>query len=311
MLISVVPVAIKSTEQKIINPEIYSQIANLELISRKILDGFLSGLHQSSFHGYNIEFAEHKQYVPGDNPSYIDWKLFARSGKLFSKKYLEERNMRTFFFLDNSASMGFGNPSKWNYSIITASTLSLLLLSKKDTVGLWLFNKEISSFLHPSGKRSYIRNICRFLEKAYPDGKTELGGSLFQLASNLKKRSLIILISDLFSDQESLFNAIRILSHKGHEIIVMHLLSNEELEFNYEGTKRIIDMETQEDILIDASYWRDYYKKTLSSNLNKFNEFFSKSSVDYMLVSTKVPIEKTLFNLLYRRKRGKVHVVLS
>lgn len=311
MLTSVGPVVKRSPEIKFINPESYSKISNLELTSKKILDGFLNGAHQSSFHGYNIEFTEHKQYDSGDDPAFIDWKLYARNGRLYSKKFLEERNLRVFFLLDNSASMSFGNPAKWNYSIYFMTTLSLLLLSKKDSVGLWLFNTKIKDILPPSSKRSHIKNICKILENSVPSGKTLAGESLHQVASNLKKRSLIILISDLFSNTENLLSSIRILTNRGHEVIVIQILSEKELDFNYSGTKKLIDIETSESILIDTAYWREYYKKALDKYLLKYNEYFSKSNVDYLLISTKVPIEKALFNLLYKRKQGKVHVVLS
>lgn len=311
MQTSVGPVAKRSSDIKFINPESYSKISNLELTSKKILDGFMNGSHQSSFHGYNIEFAEHKQFDSGDDPSLIDWKLYARTGRLYSKKFLEERNLRVFFMIDNSASMIFGTPSKWNYSVYFITTLSLLLLSKKDSVGLWLFNTEIKDILPPSSKRSHIKSICRILENAVPSGKTLAGESLNQVASNLKKRSLIILMSDLFSNTESLLRSIRILTNRGHEVIVIQILSPEELNFDYTGTKKIIDIETNESILIDTVYWREHYKKALDKYLLKYNEYFSKSNVDYLLISSKVPIEKALFNLLYNRKHGKVHVILS
>ncbi|MDD5090429.1 MAG: DUF58 domain-containing protein [Candidatus Wallbacteria bacterium] len=296
---------------KFLNPEQFAKIAGLELFSRKIVDGFLSGYHQSSFHGYNVEFADHKTYERGDDLRNIDWKLFGRTDRLFVKRFHEETNLRSFVLLDNSASMAFGDSiSKWDYSRVLCASLSFLMLRQKDSVGVWLFNEGLQAMVPPRAKKSHFTSICRFLENSSPGGKTFFGESIVGLARNLKKRSLICVISDFLGEEDQIFPALRSLSGRKHDIIVFHLLSGEEYELPYRGFYRVRDMETGDHLDLRLDAMRSEYQSAVNAGRRKVMDFCLSAGMDYVQHTTRTPVEKVLFEYLIKRRRGGRGVVL-
>ncbi|MDD2717950.1 MAG: DUF58 domain-containing protein [Candidatus Wallbacteria bacterium] len=295
---------------KLFNPELFSEISRLELFSRKIVDGFLCGFHQSSFRGYNVEFADHKSYEWGDDLKTIDWKLYGRTDRLYVKRFHEETNMRAFILLDSSASMRFGQISKWHYANFLSAALSFLMLKQKDSVGIWLFNEGLKQLLPPRNRQSHFSNICSFLESKEPGSGTFFGESIQNLARNLKKRSLIILVSDLLGDEEQIFSTLKYLSHKKHEVIVFHVMAHEEVELPYQGYYSLVDSEKPDCLDLDIDWWKKLYQENLAKFRDKMLQFFIGAGIDYVFVSTKTPVEMALFEFLKKRRRGRGHLVL-
>lgn len=292
---------------KLISPEFFSELSSLELYSRRIVDGFLSGFHQSSFRGYNVEFADHKSYQPGDALNAIDWKLLARTDRMYVRRYHEETSLRCLILIDSSRSMRFGRITKWNYSAFLASSLSFLMLRQKDSVGIWNFNEGLRKFLPPRSRRSHFQAVCSFLKEQKPDSGTLLAESINGLARNLKKRSLVILISDLLGDEEGLYSALRHLNYKKHEVIVFHVMSEEEVSFPYTGYISMVDSETGEKMELESGWLKKSYLTGLQEYRCKMKQFFLNSGIDYVFTDTSVPVEKVLGQYLRKRFFGRVN----
>lgn len=285
---------------------IIKEAGNLEIISKKIVDGFLIGKHFSSFQGYNTEFSEHKQYEFGDNIRDIDWKLYARTDRLYTKKYSEETNMRTLILLDGSASMAFGdNISKWNYASLLVSTLSYFIIKQRDSIGLWIFNDDIEKILPPKNSKSYFYHICKQLEKFNPKKSTYINKAIKKMAMNLKRRFMIVIISDFLTHREDIFEAISILSKKKHDIIVFHILDPMEYAINYKGSFRFKDMETGDTEIVDVDNIKKIYKDTVGAFIKNIRTKMAFLGCEYVFLKTDYPLEIALRRYIIKRKRGK------
>lgn len=275
----------------------------MELKARLIVEGFLTGLHKSPYHGFSVEFTDHRPYMPGDELRRIDWKLYARRERIYTKQFEEETNLCAYIILDASNSMSYSSNhiSKYEYAAYLSASLSWLFINQKDAVSLTIFDNTIEHFLPPSTTRVHLGNIMSILEKQKPGGETNISSILLKLAAKIKKRGLIILISDLLDNQESVIHSLKVFRSKKNEVIVFHILDPAEIMFPFRESFIFKDLETSKEIKISP--------EIKSSYLNEFRKWqkeyeikFRSKEIDYALVDTSIPIEKTLLFYLARRK---------
>lgn len=293
--------------EKYLRPEVIRQVARLDLRAKFIVEGFLSGLHASPFHGFSVEFSEHRKYVPGDDPKDLDWNVFAKTGKYYVKKYRAETNMTGYLVMDLSKSMGYTyrqELSKFEYAICLAAALGYLMVHQQDPVGLVTFDTKVRTVVPPKSKRSQIGTLLSVLANLKPTGETDIGGSLFQLASLIRGKCLVMVFSDLLTDPAPVVQSLYRLRHAGHEVILFHILDEAEVHFPFTGLNNFEDPETGELVRdIDSRGIRDDYL----SGLEEFREFYKAecgtANVDYVPMDTSVGFDKALLEYLIQRQR--------
>jgi len=291
--------------RRFLQPEVISKLSNLELKARLVVEGFITGLHRSPYHGFSVEFAEHRQYMPGDPIRNIDWKLFAKSDRYFVKEFEEETNLKAYILLDASASMGYTSSkiSKLEYSRYLAASLTYLMLKQRDSVGLLVFDEGIRRYIPPKAARSHLNIILKELDSAEASEKTDVGGAFHELAERIKRRGLIIVISDLFDEPDRLLVGLKHFRHKKHEVIVFHVLDPYEKDFSYSREAKFIDMETGEEILTNPWQVRGSYKERLGDFITDFRRECREAMIDYFPIDTSVSFDKALFAYLGKRAK--------
>jgi uncharacterized protein (DUF58 family) len=297
-----------STAEKYLKPEVIRQVARLDLRAKFIVEGFISGLHASPFHGFSVEFSEHRKYTAGDNISDIDWNVYAKTDRFYIKKFQAETNLTGYLVMDLSASMGYTyrqELTKFEYGISLAAALGYLMIHQQDPVGLIAFDRKVSQSLAPGSKRSQLGNILSLLAKLKPEGTTEIEASLHQVASMIRHRSLVMLFSDLLGDHEPIHRALHRLRHSGHDVIIFHILDEAEALFPFEGMVELEDNETRETLTVDA----DGIKADYLEEVAAFREIYRKECVgariDYVPLHTGMPFDKALTSYLHsRQSRG-------
>ncbi|TES93569.1 MAG: DUF58 domain-containing protein [Candidatus Cloacimonadota bacterium] len=288
-----------------LDPKVISKIKGLDLIARMVVEGFLVGLHRSPYHGFSVEFAEHREYRPGDELRYVDWKVFGKTDRYYVKVFEEETNLKAYLIIDKSGSMGFRSNgiSKLEYVKYLASALSFLLLRQKDAVGLLLFSKGLDSYTAPSSRKNHLNILLKELDQLKPGGETSLANVLFELAEKIKRRGLIILFSDLFDDYESVIKALKIFRHKKNEVLVFHTLDSAEILFPFSRDMLFRDMETNEKITVDPKGIRKEYREKINNLINSYKRDFWNASIDYQFLRTDTPYDKALLSYLAKRKK--------
>ncbi len=288
---------------KFLDPVALSKLGGLELVARLVVEGFISGLHRSPYQGYSVEFAEHRQYMPGDEIKHIDWKVYGKSDRFYIKKFEEETNLKAYILLDTSGSMGYGSGdlSKLEYGCYLAASLSYLMLRQRDYVGLALFDGAIIRYIPPRGESSHLHLITTALEEASPGGETSIGEAIQELARRIVRRGLIILISDLLDEPQRVIRGLKLLRHSKHEVIVFHVMDRSELTFPFEGSVMFRDLETGERLNTDAGSLRSEYLREVKGFLESYKKGCGASSVDYVLMDTHTPFDYALSAYLSRR----------
>lgn len=292
--------------RKYLVPQVVAKLANIELIAKLVVEGFITGLHHSPYHGFSVEFAEHRAYRPGDEIKYLDWKVLARTEKYFVKQFEEETNTRAMVILDSSASMKFasaGNISKYDYGSYLAASLSLLMIQQRDAVGLVLYDTKIRKFHSPNSRPSYIREILKTLETTTPQNQTGTAECLNEIAERIKKRSLIIVISDFFDDIDSVAKALQHFRHDQNEVIVFHLLDPREIDFKFGKSATFADMETGEKLLTHPYQLQKAYETSMQEFINSLKSRCLFQRIDYNLITTNTPFDKALVAYLNKRKK--------
>jgi uncharacterized protein (DUF58 family) len=292
--------------EQFLRPEVIRQVARLDLRARFIVEGFLSGLHASPFQGFSVEFSEHRKYVPGDDLKDLDWNVYAKTEKFFVKKYHAETNVTGYLVVDRSASMAYTfrqELTKFDYSICLAAALGYLMIHQQDPVGLVTFDQKIQTILPPHSKRSQLGTILAILANLQPAGETDLAGSLHQLASMVKTKSLIMVFSDFFTDLDTLVQSLYHLRHRGHEVILFQVLDESEVTFPFEGPWEFEDMEQPEKMTIDAKGIRNDYLQALGDFREKLKDECSKAAIDLVSMDTSVSFDKALLEYLVQRQR--------
>lgn len=290
--------------KKYLNPEVLARLSRLDIKARLVVEGFMSGLHLSPYKGFSQEFADYRQYMPGDEPKRIDWKAYGRSDRFYIKEYQEETNLRAYILLDKSGSMGYGRKiNKLEYAKYLSASLAYMLFKQKDSVGIATFDTEIREIVPPSSKRSNFTQILKIIDKAAPSGETSLSNILFQLAQKLKRRGLVILISDLFDEPETVVKALRSFRCRKHEIIVFHTLDIDEYKFPFNKSAIFFDLEDNSEMIIQPNIIRASYQKKFNELLEFYRYRLLESHIDYEIVYTNTPYDKALFSYLQKRER--------
>lgn len=265
----------------------------------------MSGLHSSPYKGFSQEFADYRQYMPGDEPKRIDWKVYGRNDRFYIKEYQEETNLRCYILLDKSGSMGFGEKiSKLEYAKYLSASLAYMLLKQKDSVGIATFDKKIEKIIPPSVKKSNFIEILKIIDKAHPSGETSLSNMLYQLAQKTRKRGLIILISDLLDEPLLVIKALRSFRYRKHEILVFHIVDIKEYEFSFDKTALFHDLEDGSEMVIEPSMIRASYQKKFKDLLQLYRQQLLESHIDYETIFTTTPYDRALFS--YLQKRGSL-----
>lgn len=291
---------------KYLKPEVVAQLANMELRARLVVEGFITGLHKSPYHGFSVEFTEHRQYMPGDEIKHIDWKAYGKTDRYFIKQFEEETNLKSYILLDASKSMDYssnGNLRKVEYASYIAAALSYLMVEQRDAVGLTIYDEQVRTSLPPRATKSYLRQLLKELENLKPGNKTGTAESLHYVAEQIKRRGLVIVLSDLFDDPAKVATAFKHFRHKGNEVIVMQVLDPMERSFAF-GTDAVFrDMETKEELTTQPWHIQKAYQQSMKEFLDYYKKECRENNIDYVLLDTSMPFDKALFEYLNKRRR--------
>ncbi len=291
--------------EQYLKPEVIRQISRLDLRAQFIVKGFLQGLHASPFHGFSVEFSEHRKYAAGDNPDDIDWLVYAKTDKYYIKKFEAETNLTGYLVMDLSASMAYSHEqelTKFEYSICLAAALCYLMIHQNDPVGLVTFGEKIIDCLAPKSKRQQIGNILSMLAKLKPRDKTNIGQSLNQLAAMLKHSSLVMLFSDLLADPDEVIASMRRLRHGGHDVILFHILDQAEVAFPFDGLVELHDPETNDSIEVDADAYRSEYLEEIAKFRSRYEQECRQIGIDYVPLDTSMQFDRALTEYLINRR---------
>ncbi len=293
--------------QRYLDPAILAKVGFSPLLARVVVEGFLNGLHKSPFHGFSVEFADHREYVAGDDLKYLDWAVFARTDHYYIKRYEEETNLRCTIVLDRSASMNYGTGAltKWDYSCFLATCLAYLMVRQQDAVGLALFGAGPGLFVPPRCRRSHLRQLMATMAQQAPAGPTDVAQSLRAVVRKLKRRGLVILISDLIDDPAETLKSIRLLAGHRHDVLVFHVQDATELDFSFQGPALFRDLETGEEMEIDPASIRNAYLEQMRELCNFYRKGLTEIGIDYQLINTALPYDKALTAYLNRRTRNR------
>lgn len=295
-----------TTPEKYLRPEVIRQVARLDLRAKFIVEGFLAGLHASPFHGFSVEFSEHRKYVAGDDLKDLDWNVLARTEKYYLKKYEAETNLNGYLVMDLSGSMAYTyrqELTKFEYGICLAAALGYLMIHQQDPVGLVTFDQVIRASLPPRSKRTQLGTILAVLANLKPTGKTDVGRCLHQLAAMIHTKSLVMLFSDLLTDPQPVMQSLHHLRHKGNEIILFHILDEAEVHFPFEGTIEFEDVEEANRLTVDAKGIRADYLKSLAEFQDYYRSECLKANIDYVAMDTSISFDKALMQYLQQRRK--------
>jgi uncharacterized protein (DUF58 family) len=293
---------------RFIDPTVLSRIENLELLARTVVEGFVQGLHKSPFLGFSVDFAEYRQYQPGDVLRSIDWNVYGRLDRLFVKLFEGETNTHVHFLTDVSGSMAYGSGpvTKMDYAKFLTASLIYFAHHQRDGVGLVTFDTEIASHV-PAGRRSgQLMNLLVGVERAEPAKETEFRKPLDYMAEFLKRRGIVVLISDLYDEVENILSGVRNLRAKGNDVIVFHILDDHELNFPFENMTEFEDMETAKKLNVVPGSLRKEYLEMMHGHIAAFESEFASIGVDYTLMNSSEPLDHGLFRYLAKRAKSKL-----
>jgi len=294
--------------EKYLRPEVIRQIKRLDLRAQFIVKGFLHGLHASPFHGFSVEFSEHRKYTPGDDPKDIDWLVYAKTDKYYIKKFEAETNITGYLVMDLSRSMGYTyrqEMTKFDYSICLAAALCYLMIQQQDPVGLLTFDTKIRQSLRPKTRRSHLGDVLSLLANLKPTGETDIAASLVQVAAMLRHASLVMVFSDLLADPEPVMESLYRLRHGGHDVILFHVMDEAEVKFPFAGMVELEEPETRQRLAIDADGFRRAYLDEVESFRDRYRRECFQAGVDYLPLDTSMRFDRALAEYLMRRsERG-------
>ena len=292
-------------KRKYLEPEMVARLSNMSLRARLVVEGYIIGQHKSPFHGFSVEFAEHRAYGPGDEIRHVDWKLYGKTDRYFVKQYEEETNLRAYILLDTSRSMEYKSSkiSKLDYGNYLSAALAYLMINKQDGVGLTLFDNQIQKFIPPRSKPSHINTILTHLDTIGTGKDTDVGIVLHEMAERIKKRGLVILISDLFDEPENIIKGLKHFRHNKQEIIVFHIMDRKELDFNFTNRTKFKDMETDEQITTEPWKIRKIYQQSIQSYQDELRLRCREQKIDYVPLFTDQNLDLALNEFLKKRQR--------
>ncbi|MFO0838258.1 MAG: DUF58 domain-containing protein [Phycisphaerae bacterium] len=287
---------------KYLDPEVIARLRGLELRARSVVAGFISGMHRSAYHGFSVEFAEHRQYVPGDDIRYIDWRIFGRADRLYIKEYEEETNLRCHLLLDASNSMAYGQPrSKFDFACRLAATLAFLIVQQQDAAGLLTFDSQVRRVLPCKAGKPHLSDLMRVLEETAPAGQSHVKTLFHRLAEELRQRSMVILISDLLADADDVIGGLEHMAYAGHEMIVMHVLDEDEWGFPFVENVMFHGLEDESRLLADPQSLRASYLDALQRFILRVETACRKHRADYVAVNSRDSVDAVLSAYLARR----------
>ena len=286
----------KEDYQKYLDPKVLARISRLDIKARLIVEGFISGLHRSPFHGFSVEFAQHREYVPGDDLKHLDWKVFGKTDRFYIKEYEEETNLSGWILLDISESMDYksGDLSKLEYGSYVAASLAFLMLQQQDAAGLVMFDDDVREFIKPASQASHLKLMTHQLAQVKATGRSKIGGIFHDLAERVKRRGLIILISDLFVDPKELALGLQHFRHKRHEVILFHVLDEFERTFPFSHLTLFKGMEGYRDLFAEPRGLRDDYIAELESFIKNVKRTCRQHRIDYVPMTTSTSLEVAL-----------------
>lgn len=289
--------------EKLLDPRVVTKILPLELRARRIVEGFLGGLHRSPYRGVSVEFAEHREYVPGDDIRFLDWKVFGRSDRYYVKEFEVETDLCCHFFLDTSESMKFSSEevSKFNYGATLVSALSYLTLHQGDASSLVFFDEGVGQMIPPGRGAGHLKIMLDTLQNVNPTKKTATGASLHALAERLQRKGIVIILSDLFDELDSVLSGLEHLRHNGHEILLFHLLDRAEHDFPYDRMTLFEGMEGMPNLVVDAKDLQTSYLKELRGFNERIRKACLQQQIDYSLFLTDQALDAALIHYLSRR----------
>ena len=307
----------KVGKYRYIQPEALAKLGRINIVARSVVEGSMSGLHRSPYHGFSVEFADHREYAPGDDLRSLDWKTLGRTDRYYIKQYEEETNLRAMILLDASASMQYasGPISKFAYGCYLAASLAYLMIRQQDSTGLVVFDQDVREFLPPRASMPHLNLILHALENAEPQRRTDLAATFHSLAERIHRRGLIIIISDLYhepkepvrdDDSPAPREVIRALSHfrhKRHEVILFHVMDPAEIDFPFRRLSEFVDMETGKRVQADPRYVRDEYRRQVKAFADAYRRECFIQGIDYVLANTSRPYDVMLQRYLGKRRR--------
>lgn len=317
-----------SDYRRFLIPSVVARLANIELKAKFIVQGFIAGLHKSPYHGFSVEFAEHRQYTPGDDLRYLDWKLLARTDRYYIKQYEEETNLKAYILLDISRSMGFNSSNlfkenkkgffkkgefknilngitKLEYASYLVASLAYLMTLQRDAVSLVTYDEKIRTYIPPHSTKTNLRLILKELQNIVASSKTKTSTSLNAIAEKIKRKGLVIIISDFFDNQSEVINCFKHFRYDKNEVIVFQILDVAEKSFLFDDIAYFKDMETGEELYMQSSQVKDYYDKVVESFISEYRNQCIKNNIDYELLITSTPFDVSL--LRYLNKRMRLH----
>ena len=283
------------------DPKVLAGISNLSLRARWVVEGMLSGVHRSRSKGFSVEFEEHREYSPGDEIRRIDWKALGKFDRYFIKEYEDETNLRAYLLVDTSGSMDYASDgiTKFDYGCTLAASLAYLILRQQDAAGLVTFSDHIEAFIPPKAKRDYLLQILHALENRGPAGETDVGKILEEIASQIKRRGLVVLVSDLLDEPERILKGLRLFRFKGNDVIVFHLLDPAELSLPFDGNIQFEDLEELNlRVVADPRAIRKTYQEVVEEFTSRMRQECHDNVIDYQLISTSTPLDQALASYL-------------
>ncbi|MFM7844057.1 MAG: DUF58 domain-containing protein [Planctomycetota bacterium] len=289
--------------KRFLHPETIKRISRLELRARHVVEGLLSGMHRSPYFGQSVEFLQHREYVAGDDLRHVDWKVWARQDRLYVKQFEEETNLRCMLLVDVSNSMRYGRGAmnKYEYACTVASCLAYLVLRQQDSVGCAAFDETIRRSTQLLTKRTHLLSIIEALNVSEPRDKSDMYKVFHQIAENYTRRGMMIVVSDLLSEPESLMKGLKLLRQRGHDVMVLHILDDDELDFNFSGPMRFEGLESVDFLNCNPRALREGYLEALGEFLETVRRNCARNTIDYSLIRTSDPLDAALASFLSRR----------
>ena len=282
-----------------------AMLDSISMRAKMVVEGYIIGQHRSPYHGFSVEFAEHRSYEPGDEVRHIDWKLYGKTNKLYVKRYEEETNLRAHLILDTSKSMDYasGKVSKLQYGSYLLAALSYLMISQQDAAGVVLFDESIRSFIPPKSTPSHLNTLLNVLDVEKPGTDTKIEPVLHEMAERINKRGLVIIISDLFDEPDSIMNGLKHFRHSKQEVILFHILDRNELEFDFNSRTKFVDMESGEEITTDPWHVRNDYKNLIKNLQDYYKSQCRLNLIDYVPLFTDDSLDKGLNKYFNKRQK--------
>ena len=292
--------------RRYLDPETVSKLKGLEMKARLVVEGFIAGLHKSPYHGFSVEFAEHRQYMPGDNIRDIDWKVYAKSDRYYIKQYEEETNLKGYLLLDCSRSMAYQSGdriTKFDYAGLLCGALSYMMLRQRDAVGLVTYDEKIRKYIPPRSKSGHLHVLLNEIAAQTPSEQTNISVALHEMAERIKRRGLVIILSDLLDDASQIVSGLKHFRYNNHEVVVFHILDPRERDFAFPREANFKDMETGAEMTTSPYQIKADFARAAKGFAQKIQLACRQSNIDYFPIDTSMPFDKALYAFLAKRER--------